>query len=165
MFKNTGLATMFTRLISLLDIYFSSPSNRNKTWIIWSTCNFGTTRGTQKLYSCSSEPWTSEGFFSGVANQISRGGQNDEISFYPLQTKRTTFFAKSLIGKCQILKSRRVKAPTASFSNAHAQNSVSCIIILSYLFWECCRESEGGEKSTVDTETQKWVVAWMFLGP
>ena len=33
-----------------------------------------------------------------------------EILFYPLETKKTTLFAKSLIGKCQISKSRGAKA-------------------------------------------------------
>jgi len=41
----------------------------------------------------------SEGFF-----QV--GSKSGEISFYPLETKKTTLFAKSLTRKCQILKSR-----------------------------------------------------------
>jgi len=31
------------------------------------------------------------------------GDKNGEISFYSLETKRTTFFAKNVTGKCQAL--------------------------------------------------------------
>jgi len=37
---------------------------------------------------------------------ISAGDKNGEIQFYPLETKEKTLFAKSLIEKCQISKSK-----------------------------------------------------------
>jgi len=40
--------------------------------------------------------------FPGEAKNIFPGeGQSDKNSFYPLETKKTTFFVKNLIGKCQ----------------------------------------------------------------
>ena len=35
---------------------------------------------------------------------------SDKISFYSLETEKTTFFAKNLVGKCQISNSRGPKA-------------------------------------------------------
>jgi len=39
-------------------------------------------------------------FCRGGENDISRGRKIGEISFYPSETKKTTFFAKNLLGKC-----------------------------------------------------------------
>ena len=39
---------------------------------------------------------------SGGHKFFSTAGKNGEISFYPLETKRTIFFAKYVIGKFQI---------------------------------------------------------------
>ena len=71
-------------------------------------------------------PWASEGFFSrGTIVDFSRDSQKDvsrgessEITFNPLETKKTTFFANNLIGKCQISKSRG-KGPLPPLSDAH----------------------------------------------
>jgi len=47
-----------------------------------------------------------------------RGTNRGEISFYSLETKRTTFFAKTLIGKFHFSKSRRLWPPAPP--DAHA---------------------------------------------
>jgi len=47
--------------------------------------------------AATSAAWASEGFFP-------RGAKTGEVSFFPIETKKTTFFAKSLIRKCQISK-------------------------------------------------------------
>jgi len=48
--------------------------------------------------------------FPGVANNIfAGGGKSAKISFYPFETKKATFIAKNLMGKCQISKSRGTK--------------------------------------------------------
>jgi len=40
--------------------------------------------------------------FPGEVKNVFPGeGQSDKNSFYPLETKKTTFFMKKLIGKCQ----------------------------------------------------------------
>jgi len=56
----------------------------------------------------------SEGFFPKVAEKIFPGeAKSGEISFFPLETKKINFFfAKNVIGKCQISKSR---APPPSY--------------------------------------------------
>ena len=68
-----------------------------------------------------SDSWASEGFFQGChqvdfsrrsQKYISRGGQSDKNSFYPLKTKKTTFFVKNLIGKCQFSNYRGGKPPS-----------------------------------------------------
>ena len=62
------------------------------------------------------------GFFPG-------GGRNGGISFYPIENKNTTFFAKNLTGKCQISKSRRgllaplSLLPAPIFTAAHIKNT------------------------------------------
>jgi len=40
--------------------------------------------------------------------------KSSEISYFPLETEKTTFFAQNVIGKCQILNSRRRPSPTHS---------------------------------------------------
>ena len=47
----------------------------------------------------------SEGFFPGEAKDFSREAKNGEISFSQFKSKKTSF-AKNLIGKRQISKSR-----------------------------------------------------------
>jgi len=42
------------------------------------------------------------GFFQGWPRIFPGGAKNDEISFNPLETKTTTYFAKYIKGKCQI---------------------------------------------------------------
>jgi len=42
----------------------------------------------------------------GVGRIFSRGANNDEISFYPLENTKTNFFAKNLMRKYKISKSR-----------------------------------------------------------
>jgi len=50
--------------------------------------------------------------FSRRSQNIFPGeGQSDKNSFYPLETKKTTFFAKNLIGKCQFSNSMGGKPP------------------------------------------------------
>jgi len=44
-------------------------------------------------------------------------GKSGEISFYPLQTKKTTVFAENLMKKCQISKSREGQAPCPPLPN------------------------------------------------
>jgi len=46
------------------------------------------------------------GFFQGKLRVFLGEAKNGEIPFFPLETKKTTFFAKNLIGKCQISNSR-----------------------------------------------------------
>jgi len=47
------------------------------------------------------------GIFPGVAKKIfPEGAKSGEISFHSLETKISTFFAKDVIGKCQISISR-----------------------------------------------------------
>ena len=68
-----------------------------------------------------SRPWASEVFFpggranSGVFQKepkgFSRGGKTGEISFFPLETKKATFFAKNIIGKRQIFQPWAPKPP------------------------------------------------------
>jgi len=60
--------------------------------------------------------WMSEGFFPGDANCgnfpglakkiFPEGAKSGEISFFPLETKISTFSAKDVVGKCQISTSR-----------------------------------------------------------
>jgi len=45
-------------------------------------------------------------------NIIPKGAKSGEISFYTLETKKSTFFAKDVIGKCQISKSRGLGPPS-----------------------------------------------------
>jgi len=45
-------------------------------------------------------------FSRGSRKEFSRGCKSGEISFYPLETKNTTFFSKTLIGNCHISKPR-----------------------------------------------------------
>jgi len=42
--------------------------------------------------------WGNSGFIQGKPKSYFHGGPSDEISFYPLETKKTTFFAKHLTG-------------------------------------------------------------------
>ena len=66
------------------------------------------------------ETWVSEGFlqrpivdFSRHSQKyFSRGDKSGKISIYPLETKKTAFFAKHLIGKCQISNSREGFGPS-----------------------------------------------------
>jgi len=51
----------------------------------------------------------------GVGRIFFRGGESGEMSFFPLESKKTSFFAKTIIGKCQISKSRG----KGSTSNIH----------------------------------------------
>jgi len=56
--------------------------------------------------------------FPGVGQKyFYKGAKSVKISFSPLETKKTTFFAKKLSGKCQISKSWGYLTPT---SNTHA---------------------------------------------
>jgi len=41
------------------------------------------------------------------------GGKGGEISFYPLETEKTTYFTKNVMEKCRTLKSKRWKPPPA----------------------------------------------------
>jgi len=50
-------------------------------------------------------------FFHKKPNIFFHGAKTGEILFYPLEIKKTTFFAKKLIGKCQISKCREVETP------------------------------------------------------
>jgi len=61
-------------------------------------------------------------FFSAGSNSgYSSGAKSGEISMYPLATKKTSVFAKNLMRKCQILKSREARSsaplPTLMLSN------------------------------------------------
>jgi len=65
----------------------------------------------------------------GVGRIFSRGGKRGffwrgakcgEISLFPLETKKTTFFADNFMEKCQISKSTGALEPPASPSNDHA---------------------------------------------
>lgn len=50
-------------------------------------------------------------FFSAGSNSgYSSGAKSGEISMYPLATKKTSVFAKNLMRKCQILKSREARS-------------------------------------------------------
>jgi len=60
-------------------------------------------------------PWASEGFFPrgtivdffrGTPKDFPGGTKTGKISFFPLETKKTTFLAKNVIGKSQVSKSR-----------------------------------------------------------
>jgi len=44
------------------------------------------------------------GFFQGFPKILPGGDKSGEIAFYALETKKTTFFAENLIGKCQYSK-------------------------------------------------------------
>jgi len=59
------------------------------------------------------------GFFQWQPKKFFRWPKSCEISFFPLETKKTTFFAKNLIGKCTILKN-----PLLPNSGAHAHLTV-----------------------------------------
>jgi len=56
------------------------------------------------LWPITSDPWAPEGFFPGgpmdfcrgSQNDFSRGAENGDISFFPLETKKTTFLLKIL---------------------------------------------------------------------
>jgi len=63
----------------------------------------------------------SGGFFPGMPTvNFSRvGAKSGEILFYPFETKKTAFFAKYFIWKCQISKSMGPSGP-APLSDAHA---------------------------------------------
>jgi len=51
-------------------------------------------------------PWGGKsGFFQAHQKIFFPGGKSVKILFYPFETKQTTFFGKSLIGKCQISQS------------------------------------------------------------
>jgi len=41
-------------------------------------------------------------FSRDAQKDFSMGAKTSKISFYPLKTKKTTFFAETLIGKCQM---------------------------------------------------------------
>jgi len=74
--------------------------------------------------------------FSSEAKDFSRGAKNDEILFFPLETKRTTCFLKNFIAICQIF-----TRPTSTPSPFDAHNCV-------YRPIEICSThfSRGGEK-------------------
>jgi len=62
------------------------------------------------------------GFFQNpevVIKIFSGTAKNDEILFFLFESKKTTFFAKSVIGKCQFSKFKRGK-PRLPQSAAHA---------------------------------------------
>jgi len=59
-------------------------------------------------------------FATGSHKHFSRGTTSDEISFFPLETKKTTFLPKIAIGKCQILNSSWGPCPQTPPSDAHA---------------------------------------------
>jgi len=57
------------------------------------------------LWPITSDPWAPEEFFPGgpivdfsrgSQNDFSRGAKNGDISFFPLETKKTTFLLKIL---------------------------------------------------------------------
>jgi len=57
-------------------------------------------------------------------------GESGEISFYPLENEKTTFFAKNFIGKCEISKSRGGQVSSCPPSGAHApKTSVSSLLV------------------------------------
>jgi len=55
-------------------------------------------------------------FSRGSQKDFSGGSKSGEISFYPFETKKTTSFAITLIGKCQISKSSWSLGPYLPFS-------------------------------------------------
>ena len=96
----------WTKTIEEHIIVFYTWYLRNCTW-----CQ-------QSSYLCSNA-WVSEGFFpwgpladcsTGNHKNFSRGSESDEISFFLIETKKMTFFAKNAIDKFQTSKSRG-KAP------------------------------------------------------
>jgi len=69
----------------------------------------------QNVSGMALKSWASEGFFPGEAladfstgnhKKFSRGAKSDEISFFLPATKKMTFFARYVIEKCEISKSR-----------------------------------------------------------
>jgi len=60
-----------------------------------------------KCRKCTQAAWVSEGFF--------RGRAKTEISFFLLETKKTTFSAKNVIEKCKISKSRGFTLPSDAY--------------------------------------------------
>jgi len=68
--------------------------------------------GLVKIFSREWRRW----IFPGEVKDYSKGGaKNDEISIFPLATRKTTFCAKYLIRKCHISKFRGT-APTPRIS-------------------------------------------------
>jgi len=57
------------------------------------------------------------GFSRGRPKYFCREGKSGKIRFSPLETKKTTFFEKFVMGKCQISKSWSGLGP---LSDAHA---------------------------------------------
>jgi len=51
------------------------------------------------------------GFFQRQPKIFFRWPKSREISFFPLESKKTTFFAKNLIGKCKISKNPLLPLP------------------------------------------------------
>jgi len=49
-----------------------------------------------------SRRWPIVDFSRGSQKFFQGGAKSEEISFLPLETKKTTFFAKDVIGKCKI---------------------------------------------------------------
>jgi len=78
--------------------------------------------------------------FSKVTKNICKGYKSGEISFFLLETKKTTFFAKNAIGKRKTSKSwvASPRAPTAdAHTHMHGENS-------DQLVYEPGRASEMG---------------------
>jgi len=84
------------------------------------------------------QAWVSERFFSRGGKvdfswrrqkYFSSGGKSDKISFHPLKTKKTTFFAKNLIGKCQVSNSREGQGPPAPTSNTLQEFCINIIAL------------------------------------
>jgi len=67
-------------------------------------------------------------YVQGWAKIYLQGGKSGKISFLPLETRKTTFFAKKLMGKCQISKSwgplpSHTHAPKTFYNRKAEENS------------------------------------------
>ena len=64
--------------------------------------------GVGRIFTRRGQLWV----FPGLAKKIfQERTKSDEISFYPLEIKKSTSFAKYLIGNCRISKSRGILTP------------------------------------------------------
>jgi len=75
-------------------------------------------------------------------NLSKREGKSDEISFFLLETKKTTFFAKNVIEKCQISKSRS-KTPFPPLSTPMILEEFTGLLLRLYLTQG--RRQRGGQ--------------------
>ena len=82
--------------------------------------------------------WTNSGFFQRQSNRFFQGAKSGEISFYALETKKTKFFAKNLIGKCQISKCGVLAPPTPSF-----QRPCVPLCLRGTKTWSCWKTDTG----------------------